>query len=154
MSAYDFTNLKKIENFKKINRKLNFSSRNKIRKEISENINKTFNANKDNFLNFRKTMSSWKKNDFEKLCNKVMKNKENIHKKSSNWNDEKKGLNNRRIVSQNLKRQNSLFNAIINPNDDSIYPQYYLPRSGSMLLIKKDQNIKGNKRHKKKKLLN
>ena len=66
MSAYDFGNLKKIESYKKINNRKNNSNstRNKIKKQTNEKINKTFNINKDNFLNFRKTMSSWKKKRF------------------------------------------------------------------------------------------
>lgn len=128
---------------------MNFSTRNRMKKEINENINKTYNLNKDNYLNFRKTMSSWKKNNFEKLCNKIMKNKENIDKKSNN--DENKGIYNRRIISRDLKTQNSMFNAMINPIDNIIFPKYFLPRSGSMLLIKKEQDGKRNKRHKKKK---
>ena len=83
MSAYDFGNIKKIETYKKINnRKYNCNStRNKTKRQINAKINKAFDLNKDNFLNFRKTMSSWKKNDFEKLCDKMSKNKEKITKK-------------------------------------------------------------------------
>ena len=154
MSAYDFGNLKKIENYKKIKSKSNISNKYRMKKPINENINKTFNLNKDNFLNFRKTMSSWRKNDFEKLCNKIMKNKDNketISKKSSNINDDNRGLYNKRKINLNAKRQNSLFNAMLNPIEDSCYPQYFLPRSGSMLMIKRDQNAKKGKKGKKKK---
>ena len=152
MSAYDFGNLRKIETFKNIKSKGNY--RNRIKKPINENINKTFNLNKENYLNFRKTMSSWKKNDFEKLCNKIMKNKDNketTSKKSSNINDENRALYNKRKINLNLKRQTSLFSAMLNPIEDSCYPQYFLPRSGSMLMIRKGQSVKKGKKGKKKK---
>ena len=154
MSAYDFGNLRKIENYKKLNSKSNYSNRNAIKRPINENINKTFNLNKDNFLNFRKTMSSWKIDDFEKLSNKLIKNrdiKETTGKKNNIINDENRELYNRRKINLNLKRQNSLFNAMLNPFEDSCYPQYYLPRSGSMLMIRKGQNVKKGKKKKKKK---
>ena len=152
MSAYDFGNIKKIEAYKKINnRKYNNSTRNRTKRQANENINKTFNLNKDNFLNFRKTMSSWKKDDFDKLCNKMSKNKEVITKKNTNWVDENRGIYNRRIVNIRQKKQNSLFNAMLNPIEDSCYPRYFLPRSGSMLLIRKDQNTKKIKKGKRKK---
>ena len=126
MSAYDFGNIKKIETYKKIDKKQynSNSTRNKIKKQTNENINKTFNLNKDNFLNFRKTMSSWKKKDFEKLCNKMSKNKEIITKKNTIWADENTGIYNRRIMKIRQKKHNSLINAMLNPIEDSYYPNY------------------------------
>lgn len=148
MSAYDFGNIKKIDNYRKTYNKFNYLTRNKNLKPRNENINNTFNLNKDNFLNFRKTMSSWKKNDFEQLCNKIIKNKENNNiKNNRGWNDEI----NKRKIGLKQRRQNSLLNAMVNPIEDSVYPQYFLPRSGSMLLKRLDQNAKKNKRNKKKK---
>ena len=147
MSAYDFGNIKKIDNFRKTYNKFNHLTRNKNLKPRNENINNAFNLNKDNFLNFRKTMSSWKKNDFEELCNKIIKNKENNHiKNNRGWDYEI----NKRKISLKQRRQNSLLNAMVNPIEDSVYPQYFLPRSGSMLLKRLDQNAKKNKKNKKK----
>ena len=150
MSAYDFTNMKKIDNFRQI-KNCNSSSRNKVKNQINENINKTFNLNKDNYLNFRKTMSSWKKNNFEKLFKKIVKNKENTNKKNINLNEENKGIFNRRKINIIQRKQNSLINAMINPIEDLSYPRYFLPRSGSLLLKRNEQNIKKNKRNKRKK---
>ena len=152
MSAYDFGNIKKIELYKKINNRIyNNSTRNRTKRQINEKINKIFNLNKDNFLNFRKTMSSWKKNDFEKLCNKMSKNKEIITKKNNNLSDENRGIYKRRISSIRQKKQNSLINAMLNPIEDFCFPRYFLPRSGSTLLKRNDQNIKKTKKSKRKK---
>ena len=145
MSAYDFANMKKIGNFRKV------YNRNKFKKPIHENINKTFNLNKDNYLNFRKTMSSWKKNDFEKLFNKIIKNKENISKKNNSLNDENRGIFSRKKINIIQRKQNSLLKAMVNPIEDSSYSQYFLPRSGSMLLKRNEQNIFKNKKNKRKK---
>ena len=153
MSAYDFGNLKKIESYKKINNRKNNSNstRNKIKKQTNEKINKTFNINKDNFLNFRKTMSSWKKKDFEKLCKKISKEKEIVTKKNTNLIDEKRGYISRKIMSIRQKKQNSLINAMVNPIEDSCYARYFLPRSGSMLLKRNEPNAKKTKKGKRKK---
>ena len=55
MSAYDFSNLQKLENFSNKTEK-----KNKTRNE-ENNIIEAFDSSKDDFLNFRKTMSTWKK---------------------------------------------------------------------------------------------
>ena len=151
MSAYDFGNLKKLENYRKINTKTNFYiNRNKNKKKINENINKTFNLNRNNYLNFRKTMSSWKKNDFEILCKKIIPNKEVITTKKNINNEENKGMIYRRNASVKYLKQNSLLNAMVNPIEIYSYPQYFLPRSGSMLLKRKEQGTKKGKKNKKK----
>ena len=96
-------------------------------------------------------MSSWKKNDFEKLCDKMSKNKEKITKKNTILVDENRGIYNRRILNIRQKKQNSLIKAMLNPIEDSCYPRYFLPKSGSMLLKRNEQNAKKIKKGKRKK---
>ena len=95
-------------------------------------------------------MSSWKKNDFELLCSKIIQNKETTTTKKNN-NEENKGMIYRRNANIKYRKQNSLLNAMVNPIEMSSYPQYFLPRSGSMLLKRKDQGTKKGKKNKKKK---
>ena len=46
-----------------------------------------------------------------------------------------------------MRKQNSLLNAMINPKDEFRYSQYFLPRTGSMLLSRKE-DPKANKKKK------
>lgn len=153
MSAYDFGNIRKIEKFKKIE-ELNKTTRNKNSESI---LNSTFILNKNNFLNLRKTMSSWRKNDYEKLVNKITKNIDitrsnrisNVNTNSNNnvliFNKDKNNIN----IKQ--KKKSSLLKAMINPNEEC-YPQFFLPRTGTLLLrrIGGDLTIKKAKNKRKK----
>ena len=143
MSAYDFGNLNKIDKF--TNTPSNYKKQKKTR---NGDIIETFDSNKDNFLNFRKTMNSWKKDNFEKLYNKIKK-KENIEQ--SNYNPESKFISFKKKINLRQRKQNSLLNAMVNPIEESLYPKYFLPRSGSMLLKRKTMNEKKGKSKKKKK---
>ena len=143
MSAYDFGNIRKLDKFSKT--KIENDRHNKTR---NGNVIETFDSNKDNFLNFRKTMSFWKKNNFEKLYNKIMKSKE--MNEITNYIPESKYISFRRKINLRERKQNSLVSAMINPIEESLYPRYFLPRSGSMLLKRKVQNDKKTKSKKKK----
>ena len=46
------------------------------------------------------------------------------------------------LKPQGLKKENSLLEAIVNPNDNPIFSRYYLPRNGSMLLSRDELNKK------------
>ena len=144
MSAYDFGNLKKIENFKKIR-----NENEKSKKTRNVHIIETFDSNKDNYLNFRRTMNSWKKDNFEKLYNKIFKSKENYSQ--SSYMSETKYISFKRRINIKQRKHNSLLSAMINPIEESLYPKYFLPRSGSMLLKRKTLNEKKGKGKKKKK---
>ena len=143
MSAYDFGNIKKLEKFSK-----NSNENNKPNKTRNENIIETFDSNKDNFLNFRKTMNSWKRDNFEKLYNRI-KSKEN--NEQTNLTPESKFITFKRKMNLRQRKQNSLLYAMVNPIEQSLYPTYFLPRNGSMLLKRKTLNEKKGKSKKKKK---
>ena len=154
ISMYDFNNLKKIESFKNISRPNNSTNY-----KPNDKLNKTFYANRNNFLNFRKTVSYWKKKDFEKLSNKI-KNEENLDnytniktiKSFHNFhNDINEGMLNKEKNNLKQKKHISLLNAMVNPNEESAYPQYFLPRSGSLLLKRIGDNIRIINHKKKKK---
>ena len=144
ISAYDISNLKKIESFKS-------HSTNKQ----NDDLNKTFHANRNNYLNFRKTMSFWKKRDYEYLSNQIIKNFDNtatnIKTNKGLQSHVHKGLLNKGNINIKIKKQNSLLKAMVNPIDESTYPQYFLPRTGSLLLRRTGDNFKIGKKKKKKK---
>ena len=150
MSAYDFGNIRKIDNFKKF-KKIPLSQC-KTKLLNSENISGIFGHFKDNFLDLRKTMSSWKKRDADILCNKMIQNKENVENKKTLVDESNKNheiFNKIRIGNILRKRANSVLSAMVNP-DIGIYPQYFLPRSGSFLLQRNDKNATKTKKGKRK----
>jgi hypothetical protein len=151
ISMYDFNNLKKIESFKNISKPNNSTNY-----KPNDKLNKTFYANRNNFLNFRKTMSYWKKKDFEKLSNKIKNAEDYTNIKTTKsfhtfHNDIDKGMLNKEKNNLKQKKQISLLKAMVNPNEESAYPQYFLPRSGSLLLKRLGDNIRIIKHIKKKK---
>ena len=144
ISAYDMSNIKKINEI--------FEKRSPQNK-----LSRNFSNFKNNFLTIRKTMSVWHKKEYDQLVKTLNKNSINDIDKISNNSLEdtlnkeskKSNLYNYRyklkessdIYETKNKRENSfssLRNAIINPNDNLIYSMYYFPRSGSMLLSKEE----------------
>ena len=148
MSAYDFGNIKKLGKFS--NKTIEFDKSVKKRNKDT-NIIEAFESSRDNFLNFRKTMDSWKKENYEKLYNRLRKSKDNVGHSNANYPSESRFISSKRKNNIRLIKQNSLENALINPNEQNIYPRYFLPRSGSMLLKRRTLNEKKGKSKKKKK---
>ena len=112
-------------------------------------LHKTFNLYKDDFLNLRRTMSDWKKSDYFHLVNEIKKNnKKGIREKDRDKDDRENMAKTNSFGFKNLrfKKQNSLFNAMINPIEGFKYSQYYLPRSGSMLLSRNEEQKKKKKK--------
>ena len=96
-------------------------------------------------------MDSWKKENYEKLYNRLRKSKDNVGHSNANYPSESRFISSKRKNNIRLIKQNSLENALINPNEQNIYPRYFLPRSGSMLLKRRTLNEKKGKSKKKKK---
>lgn len=138
ISMYDQGNLKKIfENNSNTNKYYGYNNLNK--KNIKDSkmqfnkLHRTFHLFKDNLLNLRRTMSDWKANEYLNLVNEIRKN----NKKGIKERDrDREMLRNNSFGFKNIKikKQNSLLNAMINPNDEFGYSRYFLPRTGSMLL--------------------
>ena len=89
------------------------------------NIIEAFESSRDNFLNFRKTMDSWKKENYEKLYNRLRKSKDNVGHSNANYPSESRFISSKRKNNIRLIKQNSLENALINPNEQNIYPRYF-----------------------------
>ena len=137
LSLYDEGNLKKLNQNK--HNKINFPQT--IRKESRikiEQLHNTYNIYKNNFLNLRRTVSDWKRGEYINLLDKMKRNITPKKDKDKKEEDIKKKI---------LRKQNSLLNAIINPKDKSEFSQYFLPRTGTLLLqrVEEQKNKKKGK---------
>ena len=132
LSLFDQGNLKKLNQNKNQN-KIYPQSTNSLTRIKFNQIHKTFDLNKDNYLNLRRTLSDWKKTECLSLLNELTKNK------TPKIEEEK-------IKKSNLRRQNSVLNAYVNPKDKFEFSQFYLPRTGSLLLKRKTEDNKKQKR--------
>ena len=136
LSLYGQGNLKKLNQNRNQNNNIPQSTNTLTRIKYNQ-MHKTYDLNKDNFLNLRRTLSDWKKTECITLLNELTKNKTPKVEEEKN----KKSI---------LKRQHSVLNAIINPGDKFEFSQYFLPRTGSMLLNRKvEENKKGKTKGKK-----
>ena len=133
LSLYGGGNLKKLNKNRNQNKILPPSINTVTRIKYNQ-MHKTYDLNKDNYLNLRKTLSDWKKAECLTLLNELTKNKTTKIEEEKN-------------KKSNLRRQYSVLNAIINPRDKFEFSQFFLPRTGSMLLTKKAED---NKKPKKK----
>ena len=137
LSLYNEGNLKKLNQNK--HNKINFPQT--IRKESRikiEQLHNTYNIYKTNFLNLRRTVSDWKRGEYINLLDKMKRNITPKKDKDKKEEDIKKKI---------LRKQNSLLNAIINPKDKSEFSQYFLPRTGTLLLqrVEEQKNKKKGK---------
>lgn len=136
LSLFDQGNLKKLNQNKNQN-KIYPQSTNSLTRIKFNQIHKTFDLNKDNYLNLRRTLSDWKKTECLSLLNELTKNR------TPKIEEEK-------IKKSNLRRQNSVLNAYVNPKDIFEFSQFYLPRTGSLLLKRKTEDNKKTKKKGKK----
>ena len=136
LSLFDQGNLKKLNQNKNQN-KIYPQSTNSLTRIKFNQIHKTFDLNKDNYLNLRRTLSDWKKTECLSLLNELTKNR------TPKIEEEK-------IKKSNLRRQNSVLNAYVNPKEKFEFSQFYLPRTGSLLLKRKTEDNKKTKKKGKK----
>ena len=136
LSLFDQGNLKKLNQNKNQN-KIYPQSTNSLTRIKFNQMHKTFDLNKDNYLNLRRTLSDWKKTECLSLLNELTKNK------TPKIEEEK-------FKKSNLRRQNSVLNAYVNPKDKFEFSQFYLPRTGSLLLKRKTEDKKKTKKKGKK----
>ena len=140
------------ENIKKINKSINLKKPINLKKKYHlEKLNEKYNLYKHNFLKMRRYMSNEKKKEYNYLADKLRTRKINEIYYNDDYDDEiedENGDNNSNLINVSfknpigLKKNNSLLEAIVNPNDNLIYSRYYLPRNGSMLLSREDQSKK------------
>ena len=145
---YHFSSFNKY-NILKIN---NLGKRISDKKNLFNNLNNRYNLYKDNYLKMRKTISKDKKKEYESLLGKLREKSFNDYY-NEDYEDEfiepENAGNNNSIFINNINgkthkmnKNNSLMQAIVNPNDNPSYSRYYLPRSGSMLLSRDELSKK------------
>ena len=135
LSLFDQGNLKKINqnrhnyinNYKSVNYSNSLKKESKIK---IDQLHKTYNQYKNNLLNLRRTVSDWKRGEYLNLIDKLKRNK--TPKKEKEKKEEE-------IKKKQIKRQTSLLNAIVNPKDHFDYSQYFLPRTGTLLLSRAEE---------------
>ena len=135
LSLFDQGNLKKINqnrhnyinNYKSVNYSNSLKKESKIK---IDQLHKTYNQYKNNLLNLRRTVSDWKRGEYLNLLDKLKRNK--TPKKEKEKKEEE-------IKKKQIKRQTSLLNAIVNPKDHFDYSQYFLPRTGTLLLSRAEE---------------
>ena len=164
LSAYNWKNMKiinknrnNIEKDVKILRHISPYSKTIGRKKLVDE-NDSFNNYRNDYLNLRKTIGEWKKYEYEQLLNNISKNKKegkdeenlniNINKEKSSKNNKDCLIN--KINNIKFKKQKVLINAIMNPNEDNTFPNYYLPKTGESLLSKIESNVTKKKKNKNK----
>ena len=147
LSVYNMNNIEKIKYFKNhmiqknIEPKENINNKYKIYK-----INNVYNLYKNNYLNLRKSISDFRKKEYQGLLNKITKCKSSENTESKiNFKDNIDSLNNlndkllfKNKISNLIKEKKHKFlsSVILNPDESNNFSQYYLPRSGSMLLTR------------------
>ena len=148
LSGYDMKNCHKFQKYfinNKINKKIRI---------ITPNIFAKKNFDKNNFLEIRKSMNSFKNNELQllkKSINKSTSISENKINLTNNKEDESIGRN---YINEDFNMNKTLNDAFLNNNKELLYPQLFLPRSGSGLLNipqSYDFGVKKIKKIKKKK---
>ena len=107
------------------------SLKRKSSKSKFEQLHKSYDLNKNNFLNLRRTVSDLKKGEYLNLIERLKTNK--TFKKEKERKEDG-------IKKINLKKNIGLLNAIINPTEQSEYSQYFLPRMGTLLLRRTEES--------------
>jgi hypothetical protein len=99
----------------------------------------------------RRSMSNDKKKEYEYLADKIRSRQlnellYNNEEYEDEIEEEKEGNNSSLLnplgKSAGIKKNNSLLEAIVNPNDNPVYSRFFLPRCGNMLLSRDEQNKK------------
>ena len=148
LSGYDMKNCHKFKKYfinNQINKKIRI---------ITPNIFAIKNFDNNNFLEIRKSMNSFKNNELQllkKSINKSTSISENKINLTNNKEDESIGRN---YINEDFNMNKTLNDAFLNNNKELLYPQLFLPRSGSGLLNipqSYDFGVKKIKKIKKKK---
>ena len=145
LSMYSPGNLSKIdENNSNINKYYGYNnlSRNNLKNSKMQfnKLHTTFHIYKDNLLDLRRTMSEWKNDEYMNLIKEIKNNNKKVVKERNRDRDILGGIYRNNSYGFRIKKQNSLLNAMINPKDELRYSQFFLPRTGTMLLSRMEES--------------
>ena len=139
LSAYN------IENIENLNKKHISDEHIKENNVKIYKINNVYKIYKDNYLNLRKSISNFRKTEYQKILN-LSKRTNKIYNETiingtlnSNVIDKKSNLDDKILFKKKInaieeKNYKSLSSAMLNPDESSIFSKFYLPKSGSLLL--------------------
>ena len=151
LSAYNVKNNKILKEYSKkydsdikILRHISSYTKFNDRKKLLDR-NDNFDSYRYNYLDLRKTMGEFKKYEYQEIMDRLRKAKD------FRDDDKKTGLKLKQSYSQrdnNIRymRQKILSKALMNPNEESSFPRYFLPRTGSLLISKHEAPIGGKKK--------
>ena len=139
LSAYN------IENIENLNKKHISDEHIKENNVKIYKINNVYKIYKDNYLNLRKSISNFRKTEYQKILN-LSKRTNKIYNETfingtlnSNVIDKKSNLDDKILFKKKInaveeKNYKCLSSAMLNPDESSIFSKFYLPKSGSLLL--------------------
>ena len=139
LSAYN------IENIENLNKKHISDEHIKENNVKIYKINNVYKIYKDNYLNLRKSISNFRKTEYQKILN-LSKRTNKIYNETfingtlnSTVIDKKSNLDDKILFKKKInaieeKNYKCLSSAMLNPDESSIFSKFYLPKSGSLLL--------------------
>ena len=127
LSPYDLKNLNQYQSAKNTSPMNGQSKENTLCNTGYNFAKNNFTKLKNDFLSLRKTIGSFHMNEYHNIRRSV----DTMRKRNQN-------MNNNDSISIN---KSSLLNAFVSPRDEVNYPQCFLPRSGSGLLLKPDDLV-------------
>lgn len=121
----------------------------KKERTITPSIFAKKNFNKDDYLELRKTMNSFKINELQNLKKSLNKSSNHSNNKINITKEDE--INGKSSINDEINMNKTLNHAFLNNIRDSFYPQLFLPRSGSSLLNIPESLQIATKRTKKRK---
>ena len=121
----------------------------KKERTITPSIFAKKNFNKDDYLELRKTMNSFKINELQNLKKSLNKSSNHSNNKINITKEDE--INGKSSKNDEINMNKTLNHAFLNNIRDSFYPQLFLPRSGSSLLNIPESLQIATKRTKKRK---
>ena len=144
LSAYNIKNHKFMEKFSK-----KVDSDVKIMRHISSytkfndkkkllNRNESFDNFRYNYLNLRKAIGEFKKYEYQEIISRLSKKKETNEDVRSTIRIKDKDPFLKKISSVKYRKQKVLSSALMNPDEENVYPRLFFPRTANSLISKNE----------------
>ena len=155
LSAYNIKNNKILKQYSK-----KYDSDVKILRHISSytkfndkkkliDRNQNFDDYRYNYLDLRKTIGEFKKYEYEEIMNRLSKKKDIREDEKKNTGFKLRYNYSQKENNIRYKRQKVLSSALMNPNEESTFPRYFLPRTGTTLISKNEPPVAGKKKRRR-----
>ena len=155
LSAYNIKNNKILKQYSK-----KYDSDVKILRHISSytkfndkkkliDRNQNFDDYRYNYLDLRKTIGEFKKYEYEEIMNRLSKKKDIREDEKKNTGFKLRYNYSQKENNIRYMRQKVLSSALMNPNEESTFPRYFLPRTGTTLISKNEPPVAGKKKRRR-----